>query len=472
MNTSPTLLTVVTSLLVSTASVAQPASPAAGAFFQRIASFQAVSNAPADRKKGSKSVAEIIAASEDGMLLAYTDGEQNGIGLIDLRNPAQPVAAGFIPVQGEPTSLVISHGKIIAAVDSSTDFAQPQGHLAVIDIRSRKVVDRCNLQGQPDSVALDKKAQQLVVVMENQRDEKLNKGAIPQYPAGNLSVLPMRNGMPDCTGLHPISMIGLAEVAGDDPEPEFVKVNGQGIAVVSLQENNHLALVDVAKRTVIRHFSAGKVNLKDVDTKRDGSINPKDSLQGVAREPDAVAWLDDTRFVTANEGDYLGGSRGFSIWNVNGTVEYDSGNFLDHEAIRLGHYPEKRSAAKGNEPEGAEVGVYGKDRLIFIGSERSSLVSVWQDMGPGKAPKYLQSLSAGAGPEGLLAIPQRKLLVVASETDGAARAGVMVYARSAAPRSRCTLRSCLETAPMAPPLHGVPSPVPAPTASAPTSSGP
>lgn len=411
----------------------------AGTYFQRIAYLEAVRNAPADRKKDSKSVAEIIAASEDGMLLAYTDGEQNGIGLIDLRNPAKPVPAGFIAVQGEPTSLVISQGKIIAAVDATTDNTQPQGHLAVIDIRSRKVVDRCNLQGQPDSVALDKKAQQLVVVLENQRDEKLNKGAIPQYPAGNLSVLPMRNGMPDCTGLHPISMIGLAEVAGDDPEPEFVKVNGQGIAVVSLQENNHLALVDVAKRTVIRHFSAGKVNLKDVDTKRDGSINPKDSLQGVAREPDAVAWLDDTRFVTANEGDYLGGSRGFSIWNVNGTVEYDSGNFLDHEAIRLGHYPEKRSAAKGNEPEGAEVGVYGKDRLIFIGSERSSLVSVWQDMGPGKAPKYLQSLSAGAGPEGLLAIPQRNLLVVASETDGAARAGVMVYARSAAEPAYPTL---------------------------------
>lgn len=150
--------------------------PEAGAYFQRIAYLEAVRNAPADRKKGSKSVAEIIAASEDGMLLAYTDGEQNGIGLIDLRNPAKPVAAGFIPVQGEPTSLVISHGKIIAAVDSSTDFVQPQGHLAVIDIRSRKVVERCNLQGQPDSVALDKKAQHLVVVMENQRDEKHNKG--------------------------------------------------------------------------------------------------------------------------------------------------------------------------------------------------------------------------------------------------------------------------------------------------------
>ena len=26
------------------------------------------------------------------MLLAYTDGEQNGIGLIDLRDPAKPIS--------------------------------------------------------------------------------------------------------------------------------------------------------------------------------------------------------------------------------------------------------------------------------------------------------------------------------------------------------------------------------------------
>ncbi len=413
------------------AAQAATAQPTAAPFFQRIATFAAVSNVPTDRKVSKKSVAEIVAASEDGLLLAYTDGEQKGVGLIDLRDPAHPKPAGFVPVDGEPTSVVISHGKALVAVDASTRFDQPQGHLAVIDLKSKKLIERCELQGQPDSVALDKGARNLVIAMENQRDESVNKGAMPQTPGGNLSVMPLKNGLPDCTRLFPINMSGLAEVAGDDPEPEFVKVNAKGLAVLSLQENNHLVLVDVSKRQVVKHFSAGTVDLKGADTKSDGVISPKDSLKGVAREPDAVAWLDERRFVTANEGDYLGGSRSFSIWNVDGQVEFDSAAFLDHEAIRLGHYPEKRSKAKGNEPEGADVGVYGKDRLIFIGSERSSLVSVWLDQGPGKAPSYLQSLSAGSGPEGLLAIPKRNLLVVASENDGAARAGVMVYARTA-----------------------------------------
>lgn len=409
--------------------------------FNRIATFESFRNVPAGRAVSKKSVAEIVAASEDGRLLAYTDGEQQGIGLIDITNPASPQPAGFIPVDGEPTSVVILRGKIMAAVDSSKLFYQPEGHLVAIDIATRKVIEKCNLQGQPDSIALDKMGRNIVVVLENQRDEALNKGTIPQLPAGNVTVLPIENGIPNCVAAHPISLTGLAEIAPTDPEPEFVKVNAKGMAVVSLQENNHLVIIDVAKRTVLRHFSAGSVNLKQIDLKRDGVISPTESITGLLREPDAVAWLDDNRFVTANEGDYKGGSRGFSIFNTEGKVEFDSGAFLDHLAIRLGHYPERRSGAKGNEPESAEVGVFGKDRLIFIGSERSSLISVWLDMGPGKPPQFLQALPAGAGPEGLLAIPQRNLLVVASETDGAARASVSIYQRSNAPAKYPTLMS-------------------------------
>jgi hypothetical protein len=84
--------------------------------------------------------------------------------------------------------------------------------------------------------------------------------------------------------------------------------------------------------------------------------------------------------------------------------------------VRLGHYPEKRNK-KGNEPEGAEVATFGNDKLIFIGSERASLIGVYKDEGAGKAPTFLQALPGGIGPEGLLAIPARNLFVTASETD-------------------------------------------------------
>ncbi|TAG32360.1 MAG: esterase-like activity of phytase family protein [Polaromonas sp.] len=426
---------------------ASPAGPARGPYFNRVATFEAQRNVPAGRNVSKKSVAEIVAASQDGRMLAYTDGEQQGIGLIDITDPASPKPAGFIAVEGEPTSVVVSRGRALAVVNSSKQFFQPEGHLAVIDLKTKNIVMKCNLQGQPDAITLDKNARHAVIAMENERDEKLNKGAMPQLPAGTVLIVPINSkGMPDCTGVHPVSMVGLAAVEPTDPEPEFVKVNDKGVAVVTLQENNHIVLVDVKKRAVIRHFSAGAVDLKDIDRKRDGIIHPVDSATAVLREPDAVAWLDDHRFVTANEGDYKGGSRGFSIFNVNGKVEFDSGNALDHLAIRLGHYPESRSGAKGNEPEGVDVGVYGKDRLIFVSSERSSLISVWRDVGPGQAPVYVQALPAGSGPEGLLALPKRNLLVVASENDGAARSSVSIYQRGAAVPAYPTLVSASNAA--------------------------
>ncbi|MEY2683308.1 MAG: hypothetical protein RJA09_452 [Pseudomonadota bacterium] len=408
--------------------------------FNRVATFTAAHNHPA-HQQAARSVAEIVAVTPDGLWLAYTDSERQGLGLVDIRNPEQPKPAGFVPLNGEPTSVVITHGRALVAVDRSTSFVQPAGELVAVDLQTRQVVARCNLQGQPDSVALDHKAQHIAVVLENQRDEKLNKGALPQGPGGTLNIIPLQRGLPDCTRMHPVGLADLASVAAEDPEPEFVKINRAGLAVVTLQENNHIALVDVAKRRVVRHFSAGSVDLAQIDTQRDGVVQPVNTLQGVRREPDGVAWLDKDRFVTANEGDYQGGSRGFSIFHRDGRVLHDSGNLLDHWAIRLGHYPEKRSAAKGNEPEGVEVGVFGRDRLIFVGSERASLVFVFQDNGPGRAPTYLQALPAGAGPEGLLAIPQRNLLVVASETDGPARSGLTLYRRSPGPAQYPTLVS-------------------------------
>ncbi|QFR25350.1 esterase-like activity of phytase family protein [Brucella suis bv. 1] len=151
-------------------------------------------------------------------------------------------------------------------------------------------------------------------------------------------------------------------------------------------------------------------------------------MKGVNREPDSVKWLDDDRIVIANEGDYKGGSRGFSIFSKDGKLLHESGNTLEHRIARAGHYPEKRNK-KGVEIEGAEAAIFGDTHYIFAASERGSVVGVYKDTG--KEPEFLQLLPSGIGPEGLLAIPSRKLFVTANETDlvkdGGARSHVMIY---------------------------------------------
>ena len=93
--------------------------------------------------------------------------------------------------------------------------------------------------------------------------------------------------MPDCASMRIVDLTGIAGVATEDPEPEFVDINEAGEAVVTLQENNHVAIVDLAAGKVIAHFPAGAVNVKDIDTKRDDVINPVNSIDKAAREPDA-----------------------------------------------------------------------------------------------------------------------------------------------------------------------------------------
>ena len=164
------------------------------------------------------------------------------------------------------------------------------------------------------------------------------------------------------------------------------------------------------------------------------------AIQSIKREPDAIGWIGDWRLVTANEGDLDGGSRGFSIFAPNGTVLFDAGNDLEHIGVRHGHYPEDRAENKGVEPEGVVVGKFNDEEFIFVGSERGNFVAVYRDRGWSK-PEFVQLLATGIGPEGLLAIPGRRLFVASTETDEGARAQINIYRLQHRPASYPTVVS-------------------------------
>ncbi|ESR22599.1 esterase-like activity of phytase family protein [Lutibaculum baratangense] len=424
-------LTITSSVLAIAAVWGLPAAAQSSDMFNRIATFPVAENLPADRDQATETVAEIISATEDGMTLVYTDSPQSAVGIIDISDARAPAAAGFVPLDGEPTSVVVAGGKAFVGVKTSESYTEPSGQVATVDIAGTSVEATCDIPGQPDSVALSKDGGRLAVVLENERDEDLNDGQIPQLPSGSLVIFSVADGAVDCASMQEVDLTGLAEIAPEDAEPEFVDVNEAGEAVVTLQENNHIAIVDLESGEVTAHFSAGTVDLDGIDATRDMVIDPTESATGLKREPDTVKWLDDERFVTANEGDYQGGSRGFTIFAKSGEVLWDAGNAFERLGMRIGHYPEKRSGAKGTEPEGLEVASFGDDRLIFVGSERGSFVAVYRDTGD--APEFLQVLPSGVGPEGLLAIPSRNLFVTANERDfvedGGVRATVMIYER-------------------------------------------
>uniref|UniRef100_UPI0028AA2971 esterase-like activity of phytase family protein n=1 Tax=Aeromicrobium sp. TaxID=1871063 RepID=UPI0028AA2971 len=425
--------------LLSTSAVAAPDSS-----FHRVATYPVFQNVPAGVPASAETVAEISDVSDDGRTLVYTDAAGKRIGFLDISDPARPRGDGTLSLEelgdadDQPTSVSIVGPHVLVVVDTSASFTDPSGRLDVVRLKDGVRVHSIDLAGQPDSIAVTKDDGIAAIAIENQRDEEFTppggeEGDLPQAPAGFVQLIDLDGAPADWTtrrvDFDPAVLAagGLAEPT--DAEPEYVTFNSRGTLAVTLQENNGIVLIDGRTGEVEKAFSAGSVDLSGIDAKKDGAINLTDSLSDVAREPDAIAWIGDDHLATANEGDWKGGSRGWTVFDADGQVAWDVGNTFERLAVQHGLYNGDRAAKKGSEPEGLAVAEFDGTPYAFVGSERSNFVAVY-DVSDPTAPEFRQVMPTTNGPEGLLPIPSRGLFAVSSETDDAdagVRATVGLY---------------------------------------------
>jgi LPXTG-motif cell wall-anchored protein len=380
------------------------------ATFARTATFPVYLNTSV----GDTASAEISAVSADGKTVIYTDAGGKRVGFVNIADPDHPAPAGVLSLPGSPTSVAVLGGYALIAVSTGTSFTSPDGRLIVIDVATRTVKRTLDLGGQPDSIAVAPNGGYAAITIENERDEDVNDGELPQAPAGWLAIVDVKPALADWA-LRTVDLTGIAAVAPSDPEPEYVSINSADRAVVSLQENNHLAIVDLVTGTVAKHFSAGQVTVNDIDAKDDKKIALVDTITA-RREPDGVVWLGNDRFATANEGDYQGGSRGWTVFDTSGAVVFDAGNSLEHLAVSHGLYPDKRSDAKGIEPENVATGVFGGKPYLFVNAERGNFTAVYEVTDPAH-PRFVQLIPTANEPEGVITVPSRGLVVISSELD-------------------------------------------------------
>jgi DNA-binding beta-propeller fold protein YncE len=388
--------------------------------FQHIATFP-----DPEETQNATEIAEIVSASEDGSLLIYTDSMTGNLGFVDIVDPRDPKAGGVLGMSGAPTSVAVAGPYALAAVNTSESFLDPSGELVVVDIESRSIVRRIDLGGQPDSVAVSPDGHFAAVAIENRRDEDVNGGAMPQSPPGFLTIVDTV-GTPSAWTTRDVVLVGFSDRFPTDPEPEFVDINANNRAAVTLQENNHVVIVDLPSGTVVRDWPTGTTShLADLED--DGQIVFDDRLRDARREPDAIVWTRHNNLLTANEGDYdldLGpgefvGGRNFSIFTRAGDIVFDGGVQLERRIAQAGRYDDTRSDDKGCEIEGAEVARYDGRDFAFLGAERCASVAVYR-IDDQSAPDFIQILilPTDSRPEGLLAIPDRSLFVSANEGDG------------------------------------------------------
>ncbi|KAL7560616.1 hypothetical protein ACA910_000068 [Epithemia clementina (nom. ined.)] len=405
-------------------------------YFNRITTFPVCKLLDPTCNTDDQVVSEIIDVTEDGHLVAFTDSSGRGVGLVDISDPYYPVGLGFIGDSTgfvEPTSVRIMGNKwALVAVNTSPDFVNPSGYLDIVDLEANPPTSyhHIDLGGQPDAVAISPDGNHVAIAIENERDEDLGDGGLPQMPAGYLVIIDSHASDPKDWVKHEIDLTGLdGLVAPEDPEPEYVDFNDMNEVVVTLQENNAIVIVDAKTKEIKNSFSAGSQDLPNIDIFEEDIISQCDALTDVVREPDGVAWVDNNHFFTADEGDWNGGSRSISLFDKYGNLIGSSGSVFDHIAAAYGHYPEGRSEAKGNEPETVYVDTFGGKKYLITLSERSSLILV-SELDHDNNPWFIQALPGGVAPEGVVTIPQRGLIIVASENDdrgGNMRASLSIY---------------------------------------------
>lgn len=428
----------------------QPGTPGAASTFERTATFPVYENRPDGEDKSTPTVAEISTVSKDGKTLIHTDALAQRIGFIDISNPNAPQGLGTLDLKAqghakdEPTSVAVYGDYLLVVIDETGgDFANPKGRVDIVRVSDRTRVSSIDLKGQPDSIAISPAGApgkpKAAIAMENQRNEELNDGNLPQLPTGFVQTIDL-SGEPKDWKATPIrfedesgQLLDIVKKAGldtpEDLEPEYVSINGKNQLAVTLQENNGVAIIDLQTNRITNVFSAGSAEVKGVDTQSDKIINPTDSLPETPREPDAISWIDDNHVATANEGDWKGGTRGWTVFDTNGKITWDAGNSVENLAIRHGLHNNKRAKKKGVEIEGIATAKMNGTTYAFVGSERSNFVTVYNVNDPAN-PQFVQMLFTTNGPEGILPIPERNMLAVSSEVDepeNGVRSAVTLY---------------------------------------------
>jgi 2',3'-cyclic-nucleotide 2'-phosphodiesterase (5'-nucleotidase family) len=249
-----------------------------------------------------------------------------GLQVVDLTTPAAPTLISTVDFTalGRPStdasSVAVRNG-VVAVTLIATDKTQP-GEVALLSASTLALLGTVAVGANPDQLTFTPDGSKLLVANEGE----LNASGVD--PVGSVSIIDVAsstvqtatftafNGQEGALRDQGVRIFAGKTVA-EDVEPEYIAVNAAGTkAMVTLQEQNAVALLDIATATITaivplgtKDFSALLADFSDRDNAT--SSGPSTSLktgQPVSGlfMPDAIASYTangQTYYVIANEGD-------------------------------------------------------------------------------------------------------------------------------------------------------------------------
>lgn len=277
---------------------------------------------------GETGAAEISAYDPETKKLFVVKNENEGkpnqvnrIEVIDFKDPSAMKVIGNIsmePFGGAVNSLAVHSGKLAAAIQAADKTAN--GKVVVFKTSDHSVISQITVGALPDMVTFSPDGKYIMSANEGEPN--------PTYtidPEGSISIISV-------TENYAVTTVNFSSMASQqtalvqkgfrifgpnstfvkDIEPEYITIAADSkTAWVTLQENNGIAKIDIASKTISNIFPLG---FKDYNT-AGNEIDPTDDNQAyVAAKwpvkgiymPDAIAVLESNGIpylFTANEGD-------------------------------------------------------------------------------------------------------------------------------------------------------------------------
>ncbi|MBE9212794.1 choice-of-anchor I family protein [Plectonema cf. radiosum LEGE 06105] len=273
--------------------------------------------------------AEIVAHDPTTQRLFVTTGDT--VEIIDITDPVNPTKFGEIDITtigGGVNSVAVKNGIVAVAVEANT----PQDPGLVAFYNTDGVFQRSVVVGAlPDMLTFTPDGTKILVANEGEPNEDYTID-----PEGSISIIDISGGIANATvttagftgfnnqkqGLidSGVRIFGPGATVAQDLEPEYIAVSPDGTkAFVTLQENNAIAVLDIATATVTDVLPLGykdhslpgnglDASDRDVDGSSGGGgkINIQNWPIFGMYQPDSIASFEadgKTYYLTANEGD-------------------------------------------------------------------------------------------------------------------------------------------------------------------------